>query len=85
MRLNKRFELATGKKEDLTLTVSLKMAKCSSCGRFFTPERLLKKTVKELTGEEFGTEGQEWLSRCPECRKNRTAKALVGLEGMEHA
>jgi hydrogenase-4 component H len=84
MHLNKRFELATGKKEDLTLTVSLKMAKCSSCGQFFTPERLLKKTIEKLAGDEVGPEAQEWEPRCPECRQARTAKALVGLEGMEH-
>jgi len=84
IRLNNRFELATGKKEDLSVTVSLKMAKCSSCGRFFTPERLLKKTVEKLTGDEFGQQAQEWLFWCPECRKTRLAKSLLGMEGTEH-
>lgn len=85
MRLNNRFELATSKKEDLTMTVSLKMAGCSLCGRPFTPERLLKKTIEKLAGDEFGPESQEWLTWCPECRKTRTAKALVGMEGIGHA
>lgn len=85
IRLNNRFELATAKKEDLSMTVKLKMAECSLCGRPFTPERLLKKTIEKLTGDAFGAEPPEWLYWCPECRKTRTAKTLAGMEGPEHA
>lgn len=80
IRLGNNFELATSQKEDLTMTVNLKMANCSLCGRPFTPERLLRKTGEKLTGAEFGQEAPEWLSWCPECRKTKQAKALGGVE-----
>ncbi len=84
IRLGNNFGLAASQKEDLTMTVTLKMANCSLCGRPFATERLLRKTGEKLTGGEFCQEATEWLSWCPECRKTKQAKALGGVEEKEH-
>ncbi len=63
IKLSKEFELASLSKEDLYQEVSLRMAKCPVCGKYFDTVRHLKHVAKEMPEEQ-----RFFLILCPECR-----------------
>jgi hydrogenase-4 component H len=75
--MSKEFELATGDKSDLNITVELIMVKCEQCGTAFTTQRIVDKLTRELSkGIDIELAALDWLKLCPNCRKLREGQKI---------
>jgi|GEM_PF-5079566 len=62
------------------LKAEIKKVICSRCGRPFSTERRFQQVVEKVTADWGpGWETPEWMSLCPECRKNHQALALANV------
>ena len=72
------FETATASRDDLSVSVELKMVRCSTCGGAFTTERLLAKMTDEFSPPWMKEKLQppDWFRLCPNCRLEKTGAAI---------
>jgi hydrogenase-4 component H len=71
IEVTKEFELASLDLEDLKEVVVHKLVRCTSCGRYFTTEAMIRDIASKVIN------AREYLNLCIDCRKKRFFKALV--------
>ncbi len=78
IRCSEEFETATSDREDLSVSVALRLVRCKECGTPFITERLLAKMAEEFSPAwmKQKLELPAWFEWCPECRRESTGAAI---------
>lgn len=83
IRLSPDFELAVGRKEDLTRKAVFTLAECACCGKPFAPAKEVAYVADLLTRNALNDEDAErqrlLAATCPECKRQRDLHQISAM------